>query len=88
MIRAYYRHSFRELFMNGRGPLHVHNAIISVLAGQVFPRPCWALRWRLRMFHLMVRLQEYVALVPRRKRFSLLRQPPVSMSPQAAAVGG
>jgi len=42
-----------------------------VLAGNVFPRPDFALRWRLRMFELMVRLQRHVALVPRREGFSL-----------------
>ncbi len=57
LIRSYYTHSFRELFMNGRGPLHVHNAIISLLAGQVFPRPCFALRWRLWFFELCVAAQ-------------------------------
>ena len=46
LIRNYYKHSFRELFMNGTGPVNVHNAVISTLAGAVFPRPPWALRWR------------------------------------------
>jgi hypothetical protein len=76
LIRQYYRHSFRELFMHGTGPLQVHRAIISILAGQVFPRPIWPLRWRLRFFELCVRLQQYVPLVPRRARFSLLRERP------------
>jgi 2-polyprenyl-6-methoxyphenol hydroxylase-like FAD-dependent oxidoreductase len=72
MIRGYYHHSFRELFMQGAGPLQVHKAIISILAGQVFPRPAWALRWRMWMFHCMVRAQKIVPLVPRREPFSLL----------------
>src|SRR5262249_10518289 len=46
LIRNYYTHSFRELFLNGTGPMNVHGAIISILAGHVFPRPPWALRWR------------------------------------------
>lgn len=72
LIRNYYKHSFRELFMNGTGPMNVHNAVISTLAGQVFPRPPWALRWRLRLFELCTWAQQYVPLVPRRPRFSLL----------------
>jgi flavin-dependent dehydrogenase len=76
LIRNYYRHSFRELFMNGRGPLHVHNAVISILAGQVFPKPAWALRWRLHFFELCMRLQSFIALVPRREPCSLVREAP------------
>ena len=79
LIRNYYRHSFRELFMNGRGPLRVHNAVISTLAGNVFPRPVWALRWRLWFYHLCVRVQRYVPLVPRRAECSLLSESPVEI---------
>jgi flavin-dependent dehydrogenase len=74
MIRGYYHHSFRELFMNGTGPHQVHKAIISVLAGQVYPKPVWALRWRLQYFHFLVWLNKYLPLVPRRKHFSLLAE--------------
>jgi flavin-dependent dehydrogenase len=77
LIRSYYRHSFRELFMEGRGPLQVHKAVISILAGQVFPKPVWALRWRLWFYHLCVRVQEIVPIVPRRREFSLLKTSPV-----------
>ena len=77
LIRKYYRHSFRELFMHGRGPHNVHGAIISTLAGQVFPRPPWALRWRLRLFELCVWLQHYVPLVPHRRRFRLVDEQPI-----------
>ena len=80
LIRNYYLHSFRELFMNGRGPFQVHNAVISILAGQVFPRPVWKLRWRLWFFNLCVRLQQFLPLVPRRAEFSLLGEPPVELT--------
>ncbi len=76
LIRNYYRHSFRELFMNGQGPLQVHNAVISTLAGEVFPAPPWALRWRLWFFSLCVQLQRFLPLVPRRAPCELLRQTP------------
>ena len=79
LIRKYYRHSFRELFLHGQGPHNVHGAIISTLAGQVFPRPPWALRWRMRLFELCVFLQQYVPLVPRRARFSLMNEHPVDV---------
>jgi flavin-dependent dehydrogenase len=73
LIRGYYSHSFRELFMNGQGPFQMQRAIISILAGQVFPRPSWSLRWRHRAFDLCVRLQKHIALVPRREPCSLVQ---------------
>jgi len=76
IIRQYYEHSFRELFLNGTGPLQVHKAVIGVLAGNVFPRPPWKLRWRLRFFDLLVKWNRKRQLVPRRRRFSLLKSNP------------
>jgi flavin-dependent dehydrogenase len=79
LIRGYYRHSFRELFLNQTGPLQLHRAVIAVLAGHVFPRPPWKLRWRLELFHLLVRVQKYFALVPRQAEFSLMTEPAESI---------
>jgi hypothetical protein len=76
LIRTYYTHSFRELFLNGTGPLNVHGAIISILAGHVFPRPPWALRWRLWLFDFFRIVNTFVPLVRRRKRFSLFDEQP------------
>jgi 2-polyprenyl-6-methoxyphenol hydroxylase-like FAD-dependent oxidoreductase len=78
LIRRFYQHSFRELFLNGAGPLQVHRAVISILAGQVFPRPRWCLRWRLRLFEAFVSLNKRFPLVPRRRRFSLLAGEPAA----------
>ena len=80
LIKNSYRHSFRELFVSGGGPMQLPGAIISVLAGQVFPRPPWALRWRHRVFDLVVWIQRYRALGPRRAHFSLLAQTPQSLA--------
>ena len=76
LIRNYYTHSFRELFLSGSGPLNVHGAIISILAGHVFPRPPWPLRWRLWLFDFFRIVNTLVPLVRRRKRFSLLAATP------------
>ncbi len=76
LIKNYYRHSFRELFVEGQGPLQVHSAVISTLAGAVFPKPSWKLRWRLKFFEFCVWAQQYVPLVPRRAHCSLLKGPP------------
>ncbi len=67
----------RELFMNGQGPVQMQRAIISILAGQVFPRPSWALRWRHRAFDACVQLQKHVSLVPRRAPCRLVEQDPI-----------
>ncbi|HEX3532246.1 MAG TPA: NAD(P)/FAD-dependent oxidoreductase [Thermoanaerobaculia bacterium] len=72
LVELYYDHSFRELFLHGQGPLQVHRAAMSILAGNVFPRPAFALRWRFALMSLFARINRYVPLVPRRERFSLL----------------
>ena len=83
LVALYYDHSFRELFLNGQGPLQVHRAAMSMLAGNVFPRPAWALRWRFQLLGFFAWLNRYVPLVPRRERFSLLAEP----APAANAAG-
>ncbi len=79
LIRRYYAHSFRELLLCPGSPWRVRNAMISVMAGQVFPKPPWALRWRLAMFYGFERLQRHMAVVPRHARWSL-------RSPEAEAL--
>lgn len=77
LIRGYYNHSFRELFMEGQGPVQMQRAIISILAGQVFPKPPWALRWRHRAFDACVQLQKVLPLVPRRRPCRLVDESPI-----------
>ena len=74
LVDMYYDHSFRELFLDGHGPLQVHRAAMSILAGNVFPRPAFALRWRFALLSLFTRINRFVPLVPRRERFSLLSE--------------
>lgn len=76
LIESYYHHAFREMFLNGKGPLKMHRAVLSILAGHVFPRPPWKLRWRLKLFYLCLKLQRRGwPMVPKRERFSLRAQP-------------
>ena len=86
LIRDSYDHAFRELGLNATGPLGIHKAVISTLAGNVFPRPVWAIRWRLWLFHLNVRVQRHVTLCPRRPQWSLLAADAMS-SPHPELVG-
>jgi flavin-dependent dehydrogenase len=72
MVRAYYTHSFREVFLHGMGPFEIHRAVISILAGHVFPKPPFEVVWRLWMFEFFIRLQKYFTIVPRRPGCSLL----------------
>jgi hypothetical protein len=85
IIRQYYDHSFRELFIEGQGPMQVHKAVIGVLAGNVFPRPPFKMRWRLKLFDFFVKLNRKKQLVPRRRRFSLLKQTGQAGGPAPAA---
>jgi flavin-dependent dehydrogenase len=75
LVHHYYRHTFRELLMNGQGPMKMHKAVISLLAGHVFPRPRWPVIWRFWAFEACVRLQKWIPLVPRHPVLSLLEQP-------------
>lgn len=71
LVDHFYDPAFRDLFLEAHGPLGIHRAAVGVLAGSVFPLP-WALRWRLWLLDLSVALQRRVAVVPRRRGFSLL----------------
>ena len=71
MVRLFYRHAFRDVLLEEDAPLGVRRAVISLLAGEVFPRPSWAVRWRLAIFLLFVRLQPFWAVAPRKRRWSL-----------------
>jgi flavin-dependent dehydrogenase len=72
LVRDYYRHAFREMFLNGTGPLGIHRAVLAIAAGHVFPRPVWRLRWRMMLFRALLRAHGCgVRLVPTQREFSL-----------------
>lgn len=72
LIHDYYDHSFREVMLHGRGPLHVERALVTLLAGAVFPRMPWAAAWRWWLLRAMVAVHRRVGLVPRHRAHSLL----------------
>ncbi|MGI9014423.1 MAG: FAD-dependent oxidoreductase [Phycisphaerales bacterium] len=82
LIRHFYNHSFRELFLHGTGPLHMERGVLTVLAGHIHPRPAWKAWWRFRLFEWSIRLQRHVAIAPRRPRFSLLAAEPAKGGPR------
>lgn len=73
LVRLFYRHQFRELFLEGQGPFSIHLATLAILSGNVFPRPCFALRWRMALFAFFIAMQRWARVAPRRERFWLER---------------
>lgn len=71
LVEHFYDPAFRDLFLSGTGPLGVHRALLSVLAGDVYPRPRLAMRWRLALMEIFIALQRHFDLVPRRRDHSL-----------------
>ncbi len=76
VIRFYYDHKFREMFLHGTGPMQVHRAVLAVLAGHIFPRPSFGVWWRFKLFEWSLRLHHFKPVVPERERFSLLAEKP------------
>ena len=63
MVEAFYTTPFMELFLEPRHGLHLPSAVNAFLAGEL--EPGWHIRWRMRVFFLLVRLQARWPLVPR-----------------------
>lgn len=75
LVRLYYDPAFRDLFLEGKGPLGVHRAVISILAAHGFPRLGFDLRWRMGVFEALIAMQRVFPLAPRKRIFSLLDAP-------------
>jgi FADH2-dependent halogenase len=63
MVEAFYTAPFMELFLNPREKWQLASAVNAMLAGEL--EGGWALRWRMRLFFLLVRLQSRWPLAPR-----------------------
>lgn len=72
LICGFYRAGFRDLFLKGRGPMKTHRALVSVMSGHVYPRVSWSVRWRLTLFEVLTRVQEWLPIAERRNGFSLM----------------
>lgn len=72
-INLYYSHPFRELLLQGEGPLGVHRALIAVLSGRCEKIP-FAMRWRLSLLNVFHRMQSHKPnAVPEQCGWSILR---------------
>jgi flavin-dependent dehydrogenase len=83
LVNSFYDHRFRELMMNGQGPAEMQRAVVSMLAGHVFPKPAWRLVWRFRFMQLCAELQRVLPMVPKHKPYSLFdaKPEPVGKAP-------
>lgn len=89
LVHRFYQPAFRDLMMEDEGRSGVHRALYSVLAGHVFPRPSFRLRWRLRLMELLTDLQARFGFVPRRPQVYLYRaaEPPLAGEALTAPAG-
>lgn len=63
VVAAYYTTPFMELFLQPRDHHDLPSAVNGVLAGEL--EGGWSLRWRLKYFFLLVKIQKFFPLVPR-----------------------
>lgn len=63
MVEEYYTKPFMELFLEPRDKWMLPDAVNAALAGELTGR--WAIRWRMRLFFWLVKIQARRPLVPR-----------------------
>jgi flavin-dependent dehydrogenase len=74
MVEGYYTTPFMEMFMQPRHKLHLPSAVTALLAGEL--EGGWAVRWRMKLFFLLVKFQARWPLVPK-----------ISFAPQSEMAG-
>jgi FADH2-dependent halogenase len=63
MVEKFYTTPFMEIFMNPREAFSLPAAVNAALAGEL--QGDWSLRWRMRLFFLLVKIQGKKKLAPR-----------------------
>src|SRR3954467_11849510 len=63
-VDAWYSKEFIEVFLHPQDILQIPPAVNAVLGGNI--GDSFAIKWRMAIFYLLVRLQKYIALCPRR----------------------
>jgi FADH2-dependent halogenase len=63
MVEQYYTTPFMELFLQPRHRLQLPSAVTALLAGEL--EGGWKVRWRMKLFFWLVRMQKHWPLVPR-----------------------
>jgi flavin-dependent dehydrogenase len=65
MVESFYTSAFMEIFLEPREKFNLASAVNAVLAGEL--EGGWSMRWRMRVFFWIVKLQARFPLVPRIK---------------------
>jgi hypothetical protein len=63
MVEGFYTTQFMEVFMSPRHRMSLPAAVTAVLAGEL--EGGWKIRWRMRVFFWIVKLQRKFPLLPR-----------------------
>jgi flavin-dependent dehydrogenase len=63
MVEGYYTTPFMEIFMSPRDKFNLPSAVTALLAGEL--EGGWKIRWRMKLFFWLVRIQARFPLVPR-----------------------
>ena len=88
LISHFYDHSFRELLVAGDGPLGVHRALVTLLAGEVFDGFGWSVRWRWDLLRAFAIFNRYRALNAWVRPHSLLMAGGISLpKPDSGIIG-
>ncbi len=63
MVEGFYTTPFMELFLNPRHKFNLPSAVTALLAGEL--EGGWTIRWRMKLFYWLIKLQARWPLVPR-----------------------
>ncbi|MGZ5023574.1 MAG: NAD(P)/FAD-dependent oxidoreductase [Chthoniobacterales bacterium] len=83
-VDAWYSKEFIEVFLNPQDFLQIPPAVNEVLGGNV--GTSFAVRWRMEIFYLLVRLQKYFPIAPRRTLLPQEFTPAPRPTPELEAV--
>ena len=86
LIRNFYDHSFRELIVAGEGPMQVHRAVVNMLAGEVFGRIPFSVRWRWDLMTAFREINRFHPLNERIRPHSLLQSGGIGLPDPVAGV--
>lgn len=72
LIGSFYDHAFRELVIEGRGPLGVHRALITLLGGGIYPSIPFQVRWRWELLQGLTGFHRRFPIVGKRRPHSMM----------------
>lgn len=89
LIGSFYDHAFRELMIEGQGPMGVHRALITLLGGEIFPSVPTSVRWRWELLDALTGFHRRIPIVGKRRPHSLFAMAGLPMNdPEQGIVAG